>query len=57
MLVALILGVMLVVALGVLLLLQRNQSRKSTRDTYFSQTLGISDAVSLPAEDEAPRLL
>jgi hypothetical protein len=57
--VVLILGALAVVALSVLLLRQRKQSRKPTHDTYFSQTLGISDPapVSAQAEDENPRLL
>ena len=56
MLVVLILAVMAVVVLGVILL-QRSQSRKSTRGTYFSHTLGISDPAPAQAEDETPRLL
>jgi uncharacterized membrane protein SirB2 len=58
MLVALILGVIAVVALGVMLM-RRKQSRKPTHDIYFSQTLGISDPAPVPAkaEDESPRLL
>lgn len=55
MLVVLILGVMAFVALAVFLL-QRNQSRKSTRATYFSHTLGISDPTPVKAEDETPAL-
>jgi hypothetical protein len=55
MLVVLILGVMAVVAVGVMLL-QRNQSRKSHRATYFSHTLGISDPAPAKAEDETPAL-
>ena len=57
--VVLILGVLAVAALGVLVLLRRKQSRKPTHDTYFSQTLGISDPAPVPAkaEDETPRLL
>ena len=53
MLVVLVLGVMAVVAFGVMLL-QRSQSRKSTRATYFSHTLGINDPG--PAEDETSAL-
>ncbi len=57
--VVLILGVLAVAALGVLVLLRRKQSRKPTHDTYFSQTLGISEPASVPAqaEEETPRLL
>jgi len=60
MLVALILGVMAVVALGAfgVMLARRKQSRKPTHEAYFSQTLGISGPAPVPAkvEDENPRL-
>ena len=57
--VVLILGVLAIVALGVVVVLRRRQSRKPTHDTYFSQTLGISGPAPVPAqaEDEPPRLL
>ena len=55
MLVVLILGVMALVAFGVMLL-QRSQSRKSTRARYFSHTLGVSDPAPAQAEDETPAL-
>jgi hypothetical protein len=51
MLVVLILGMLAAIALGVVLL-QRSQSRKATRVTYFSHTLGISDPAPVKAEDE-----
>jgi hypothetical protein len=56
MLVALILGLLVALAAGVMLL-QRSQARKSHHTTYFSQTLGISDPAPAPAEDDNPRPL
>jgi hypothetical protein len=56
MLVALILGLILALAAGVMLL-QRSQARKSHHTAYFSQTLGISDPAPTQAEDENPRPL
>lgn len=58
MFVALILGLTVAVALTVIVL-QRRQVRKPRHETYFSQTLGISDPASVPAqgEDENPRPL
>jgi hypothetical protein len=50
-LIVLILGVIALVALGVMRL-QRNQLRQSTGATYFSHTLGISDPAPVPAEDD-----
>jgi hypothetical protein len=55
MLLVLILGVMAVVALSVMLL-QRNQGRKTNHETYFSHTLGISDPAPVKAEDDASAL-
>lgn len=56
MFVALILG-LLIAVVAVVILLQRNQARKSHHTAYFSQTLGISDPAPAKAEDETPRLL
>ena len=54
----LILGVLAAVVIGVVLL-QRNQTRKTSHPTYFSQTLGVSDPTPAPvqAEDETSRPL
>jgi len=55
MLVVLILAVLAVVAACVMLL-QRQQARKSVRRTYFSQTLGVSDPGPSKVEDETSTL-
>ena len=53
MLVVLILAVMAVVVACVVLL-QRQQTRKSAHKTYFSHTFGVSDPVPSKVEDETP---
>ena len=57
MLVVLILGVMGAVALSVLLLQRKQTRKKSSRKTYFSHTLGVSDPpppAAKVAKDETP---
>lgn len=54
MLFALVLALLAALSLGIALL-QRQQARKASHRTYFSQTLGVSEPPATRAEDGTSR--